>query len=69
MQTRVENQDTKVSGTPADLTNIISGDYYQKNGYPHAEWTYLRKYCPVAHIEHPRTDPFWAVTKPPTSWK
>lgn len=63
MQAQADNQAAKVSGAPPDLTNIISGDYYQKNGYPHAEWTYMRRHQPVAHIEHPRTDPFWAVTK------
>jgi cytochrome P450 len=63
MQAQADNRAAKVSGTPLDLTNIISGDYYQKNGYPHTEWTYLRKHQPVAYIEHPRTDPFWAVTK------
>ena len=63
MQAQADNQAAKVSGAPPDLTNIISGDYYQKNGYPHAQWTYMRRHQPVAHIEHPRTDPFWAVTK------
>ena len=36
MQAQADNQAAKVSGTPLDLTNIISGDYYQKNGYPNA---------------------------------
>src|SRR5258708_5244567 len=34
-----------------------------KNGYPHREWTYLRKHKPVFWCEHPKTDPFWAITK------
>ena len=46
-----------------DTIDIISPDYYQKNGYPHAEWTYLRKHHPVCYIDRPRMDPFWAITK------
>ena len=48
---------------PLDTIDIISPDHYQKNGYPHAEWAYLRKNNPVAYIERPRVDPFWAITK------
>jgi cholest-4-en-3-one 26-monooxygenase len=43
--------------------NVVGPDHYAKNGYPHAEWTWLRKNKPVAWIEHPNTDPFWAITK------
>ncbi len=43
--------------------NIIGPDYYAKNGYPHAEWTYLRAHDPVHWTEFPNTDPFWAITK------
>jgi len=46
-----------------DTIEIVSPDHYQKNGYPHAEWTYLRKHHPVCYIERPRVDPFWAITK------
>ncbi len=46
-----------------DTIDIISPDHYQKNGYPHAEWTYLRKHAPVFHVGRPRVDPFWAITK------
>ena len=46
-----------------DTIDIVGPDHYQKNGYPHAEWTYLRKHKPVFHVVHPRTDPFWAITK------
>jgi cytochrome P450 len=53
------------SGTefPLDTIDIISPDHYQKNGYPHAEWTFLRKHHPVFYVERPRVDPFWAITK------
>ena len=46
-----------------DTIEIVSPDHYQRNGYPHAEWTYLRKHHPVCYVERPRVDPFWAITK------
>jgi len=46
-----------------DKINIIGPDHYAKNGYPHAEWAYLRKHEPVFWCEHPNTDPFWAITR------
>ena len=46
-----------------DNIDIIGPDHYAKNGYPHAEWAYLRKHKPVFRCEHPGTDPFWAITK------
>jgi cholest-4-en-3-one 26-monooxygenase len=47
----------------ADTIDIIGPDHYQKNGYPHAEWAWLRRNKPVCYIERPNVDPFWAVTK------
>jgi cytochrome P450 len=46
-----------------DTIDIVTPDHYQKNGYPHAEWTYLRKHHPVSYVDRPRMDPFWAITK------
>ena len=46
-----------------DNINIIGPDHYRKNGYPHAEWAYLRKHKPVFWCEDPTIDPFWAITK------
>jgi cytochrome P450 len=46
-----------------DTIDVISPDHYQKNGYPHAEWSYLRKHHPVLYVDRPRVDPFWAITK------
>ncbi len=46
-----------------DTIDIISPDHYQKNGYPHAEWAYLRKHRPLFYVDRPRVDPFWAITK------
>ncbi len=48
---------------PLDTIDIISPDHYQKNGYPHAEWTFLRKHHPVFYVERPRVDSFWAITR------
>src|SRR6516164_6452057 len=46
-----------------DTIDIIGPHHYAANGYPHREWTYLRKHHPVAWITYPNTDPFWAITK------
>jgi cholest-4-en-3-one 26-monooxygenase len=53
------------SVAPFDLGtfDIISPDQYAKNGYPHHEWTYLRRHAPVYYYDHPDVRPFWAITK------
>ena len=43
--------------------NIIGPEYYQQNGYPHREWTFLRQHQPVYRYEGPCAEPFWAITK------
>jgi cholest-4-en-3-one 26-monooxygenase len=43
--------------------DVISSEHYERNGYPFTEWAWLRKHDPVAWIEHPEFDPFWAITK------
>jgi cytochrome P450 len=43
--------------------DIASPEHYEKNGYPHAEWTYLRRHAPVFWYERDNVDPFWAITK------
>jgi cytochrome P450 len=43
--------------------DIASPEHYEANGYPHAEWAYLRRHAPLFWYERPNTDPFWAVTK------
>ena len=47
---------------PATL-NVISPDKYQREGYPHADWTWLRNNDPVRYFEGQTSEPFWAVTK------
>ena len=52
---------------PAKLSletlDVISPEHYEKNGYPHPEWTYLRKHAPVYRFDRGNYDPFWAITK------
>lgn len=44
--------------------DIISPDHYVKHGYPHAEWTTLRRQAPVYWYKgRPNVDPFWAITR------
>jgi cholest-4-en-3-one 26-monooxygenase len=43
--------------------DIASPEHYETNGYPHREWTYLRRHAPVFWYERPNVDPFWAITK------
>ena len=57
------NRAESASEFSLDTIEIVSPDHYQKNGYPHAEWTYLRKHHPVCYVERARVDPFWAITK------
>jgi cholest-4-en-3-one 26-monooxygenase len=47
---------------PATL-DIITPEHYERHGYPHAEWTWLRDHDPVFWYERPDVDPFWAITK------
>jgi hypothetical protein len=49
-----------------DKIDVIGPDHYAKNGYPHAEWAYLRKHQPVFRVERPNVDPFWQSPNMPT---
>jgi cytochrome P450 len=46
-----------------DSLELVSPDYYAEHGYPHEAWTRLRREAPVFWYEHPRVQPFWAITK------
>src|ERR1700674_3862076 len=47
-----------------DTIDIITPDHYARNGYPHKEWTYLRKHAPVFRCERPYLyEPLWAIPK------
>ncbi len=52
----------KTDFDPSTL-DIASAEKYQREGYPHAEWTWLRKHAPVFWYDRPGFDPFWAITK------
>jgi len=43
--------------------DIASDEHYERNGYPHPEWTYLRRHAPVFWYDRPNVEPFWAITK------
>jgi len=47
---------------PASL-DIASPEHYERNGYPHPEWAFLRRTAPVFWYDRPNVDPFWAITK------
>ena len=46
-----------------DNIDIIGPGHYQKHGYPHREWAFLRKHRPIFWCEYPGTHPFWAITR------
>jgi len=47
----------------ADRFDLVSSEKYEREGYPHAEWTWLRRHDPVRRFDPPDCDPFWAVTR------
>ncbi|MAG31757.1 MAG: cytochrome P450 [Deltaproteobacteria bacterium] len=54
-----------MASEPRDLESLelIDPDYYVENGYPHEEWTALRREAPIFWYERNEAMPFWAVTK------
>ena len=56
-----------VSPLPDDVApetlDIISPEKYEREGYPHREWTWLRQHDPVHWTESEICKSFWAVTK------
>jgi cholest-4-en-3-one 26-monooxygenase len=47
---------------PATL-DLMTPEHYERNGYPHPEWTWLRRHDPVFWYDRANVDPFWAITK------
>jgi cholest-4-en-3-one 26-monooxygenase len=47
---------------PATI-DIITPEKYERDGYPHPEWTWLRAHDPVHGDESDFCEPFWAITK------
>lgn len=50
-------------GFDPDRLDLISGEKFEREGYPHAEWAWLRRNDPVRYFEPEGCDPFWAITK------
>jgi cytochrome P450 len=50
---------------PLDLAtlDVATPEHYERSGYPHREWAYLRRHAPVFWYERANFDPFWVVTK------
>jgi cytochrome P450 len=46
-----------------DPLDLVDAARYGQRGYPHDVWTRLRAEAPVARIEPPGYEPFWAITK------
>ena len=46
-----------------DEIEIIHPDHYVTNGYPHAEWSLLRREAPVYWFDRTEGEPFWAITR------
>jgi cytochrome P450 len=42
--------------------DLLTPNRYGTLGYPHDEWRQLRAASPVCRIDHPATEPYWAVT-------
>jgi cytochrome P450 len=43
--------------------DVATPEHYERHGYPHAEWTWLRRHAPVFWYDRPNVEPFWAITK------
>jgi cholest-4-en-3-one 26-monooxygenase len=43
--------------------DIATPEHYERNGYPHREWAWLRRNAPLFWYERGNVDPFWVVTK------
>lgn len=45
-----------------ERVDLLSPARYGAVGYPHDEWRRLRASAPLCPIDHPATEPYWAVT-------
>jgi cholest-4-en-3-one 26-monooxygenase len=50
-------------GASIDPLDLVEPDRFAANGYPNAVWTRLRYESPVAYLEPPGFESFWAITK------
>ncbi len=51
------------SQTPLDQLDVITAKHYGTHGYPHAEWSRLRREDPVHWTSPDGYKPFWSITK------
>jgi cholest-4-en-3-one 26-monooxygenase len=47
---------------PATL-DVATPEHFERHGYPHDAWTWLRRHAPVFWYERANVEPFWAITK------
>ena len=43
--------------------DLISPERYGEQGYPHEDWTRLRREAPICRMENEGYEPYWAITK------
>ena len=43
--------------------DVATPEHYERNGYPHREWAWLRRNAPLFWYERDNVDPFWVVSK------
>src|SRR5579883_2112126 len=46
-----------------ETLDIVNPERYVSEGYPWAEWEFLRKHAPIFWYDRPNVRPFWAVVK------
>jgi cholest-4-en-3-one 26-monooxygenase len=52
-----------MSSADVDPLDLVDPERYAQRGYPHDVWTRLRAEAPVAYVDPPGYEPFWAITK------
>lgn len=51
-----------MSGAGSERVDLLSPARYGSAGYPYDDWRRLRASAPLCPIDHPATEPYWAVT-------
>jgi cholest-4-en-3-one 26-monooxygenase len=45
------------------ILDVVTPEVYERHGYPHAAWTWMRRHDPVFWYDRDNVEPFWAITK------